>query len=101
MPNNHPLGKKQVISKFQQMLACVCHENSSDTDKQLGDQQVMVYESYHGLNGCSSQLGLLVKGVDSKYSKLYKEITNSNTNKTIKVVKAIYSPNRGTQVVQL
>ena len=50
---------------------------------QLTDQQVMGFsESYHGLNGCSSQLGLLLESVDSKYSKLYEEITNSTTNKT-------------------
>ena len=70
MPNHHPLGKKQVLSEFQQILACVCYENSSNTDMQLTDQQVMVYDSYHGLNGYSSQLGLLVEGVDLKCSKL-------------------------------
>ena len=61
----------------------------------------MVYESYNRLNDCSSQLGLLVEGVDSKYSKLDKEITDSTTNKTIKFVKAIYSPNRGAQVLAI
>ena len=101
MPNEHSLGKKHVLSKFQRMLACVCFEKSSDDDKQLGDIQEMVFEAYHGLNGCSSQLGLLVEGVDSKYSKLYEEITDSTTNKTKKVGKAIYSPNRGAQVLAI
>ena len=40
----------------------------------------------------------MVEGVE-KYSKLYEEITNNTTNKTIKVVKTIYSPNCGTQVL--
>ena len=82
------------------MLACVCVENSAISDKTLEDRQVLVFEAYHGLNGCSSQLELLVEGVE-KYSKLYEEITDSTTNKTIKVVKAIYSPNRGTQVLTM
>ena len=61
----------------------------------------MVFESYRGLKGSSLQLGLLVEGVDLKYSRLYKKITDSTTNKTKKVVKAIYSPIRGKQVIHL
>ena len=92
MPNDHPLGKKQVLSEFQRMLACVCFENSSDDDKQLADIQELVFDAYHGLNGASSQLGWLVEGVDSKYSKLYEEITDSTTNKTIKSLKLFTVP---------
>ena len=101
MPTYHPLRTKHILAKFQQTMAYVCVDNSSATDMKLENQQEKVYDAYHGFNGCESQLELFVKGENStyNYSVLYEEIVDSTTNKTIKVVKALYSPNRGTHVL--
>jgi len=84
------------------MMACVCVDNSAPTDMKLEQEEEKVYDAYHGFNGCESQLELFVKGVNTpsyNYSVLYEEIVDSATNKPIKVVKALYSPNRGTHVL--
>ena len=102
MRTYHPLCTKHTLAKFQRTMACVCVDNSAPTSMKTEQQQESVYDAYHGFSGCDSQLELFIKGENTpayNYSVLYEEIVDSATNKPIKVVKALYSPNLGTHVL--